>query len=222
MQCPKFTKEVFGPYQQCNGMFENEESRSRTPPILVGVIKDGKFVLVASVSTKLSSWGDLSMTANLVTGNMDTAYGGLTFQGVMEGGIVKESASPDFFAQTLVPRLVGHDDKVLALVVLKSEAGQDVWADNPSQDGTQYVYKLMPSQQASRAGGSGVQTPIPQTVHSGLRGLQPPGESSPALPVTARRKGRPTASGQRAAGGTGRQISRSRRYKVSQGDAAGT
>ena len=79
MQCPKFTNEVYGPYQQYNGIFENEECRSRTPPILVGVIKDGKFVIIASVSTKLSSWGDLSTTANLVTGNMDTMYGGLNF-----------------------------------------------------------------------------------------------------------------------------------------------
>ena len=94
MQCPKFANEVYGPYQQSNGIFGNEEDRSRTTPILVGVNKDGKLVIVASVSTKLSSWGDLCMTANLVTGNMDAVYGGLNFQGYMEGDIVKEAAAP--------------------------------------------------------------------------------------------------------------------------------
>jgi len=94
MQCPKFANEVYGPYQQSNGIFGNEEDRSRTTPILVGVNKDGKLVIVASVSTKLSSWGDLCMTANLVTGNMDAGNGGLNFQGYMEGDIVKEAAAP--------------------------------------------------------------------------------------------------------------------------------
>lgn len=225
MPCAIFSAMYNEQYLKREGFFKDDLLRTDAVVLVVADLVTGKMHTVARETRKIIDLEEINTMANLQLDTFGKCIGGLVYYGIMApGGHVDINAASERMVQIIVPKTVideyGTHHTVIPFVTLAHDADTSGahWTDNPPECGLVYVYQLKMQPSGPSAAQPNL-TPLPK---NGLAGLAAPGAPPPpVLPVTARRQGAYSVTGQRAAGGQGRQITRARRYKTSQKDAAG-